>query len=258
MLFVRHVERLRRAVHIVRVHRHTGGAVVVHLHHLAFVQRQHQCLAFLEAAARNRIPTLSFQFVTALEQSGVVGHVEHRAVAHRIQALFARDLVRVERFFLRDRIGHFGKLVPHQHRMRAVDARGELRVERVAENRRGAGIRIHRAKIVGGQRDHPRGAQPRGCVGVIGQFGRREFGHGVQIERAACDGKLAAHAAENQRAEFEARMDVRKENFLVLEVDQRRQPAGGGDRTEEPRRALVGRDTRGCKQADDAIWFHQM
>ena len=136
--------------------------------------------------------------------------MEHGAIAHRpYLALCAARAV-------------------HQHGMALVHAARDVGVAAGAEDRRGAGVRVHAGEVVRGQRE--------------ASF-RVGNGSGVvQEEGAARLGERAVRAAADQRAEFERGVHVLEEDFPILEVEQTGNAPARGDGLEEGCRGLVGVD----------------
>ena len=128
-------------MHIVGMYYDVGGAVVVHLHYFAFVQRHGLRAAFLPVIKSSGIPAVALQFIPALEQPGIVGHVEHAQVAHRPH-FFRRRL-----FCFHAPIYQYRLAAVYQYRLGPVYRRGNFRIAFAAEDRRAAGVGIDGAKI---------------------------------------------------------------------------------------------------------------
>ena len=115
--------------------------------------------------------------------------MEHRGVLHR------------------PRLDFFAAGTIHQHRQAFVDRGRQLGVTACAEDGRGAGVRVDAGEVLGGQR--------KASLRVV------EFGYAVKIEGAI--GRVFKRRwAGNKDAKLEGRMNVGKENFLVLEIIQAR------------------------------------
>src|SRR3546814_3822539 len=69
-------------VQVVFVDGDIGRAVIVMLDHAADVKRQHLPFALPPTAAGHRVPAVALQLGSGAEQTGVVGHVEHRSEEH--------------------------------------------------------------------------------------------------------------------------------------------------------------------------------
>src|SRR5690606_22810738 len=112
----------------------------------------------------------------------------------------------------------------HEHRQAAVDGGGERGIATGAEDRRGAGVRVHAGKILGAQRE--------------ANLRVRQLGHGLQ-EEGATRSPLRWRRAGDEDAELEAAVDGGKERRQgitrapVLEVVERLQPSLGRDALEE-------------------------
>ena len=124
-----------------------------------------------------------------------------------------------------------------------VDATGDLGILEVAKDRGSAGIRIHAGEVVRRQREATLWIVNRCDV--------------VEKEGAVRFVECSVLTAEYEGAEFETRMDVLEENFLVLEIEYTSDAPGGGDGFEEGRRGLVCVNARGREQADDAIRLYE-
>ena len=132
----------------------------------------------------------------------------------------------------------------HQHRVAGVDAQGDVGVAPAAKDRGGAGVGVDAGKVVR--------AQHQGALGLGVQLVQA-----VQKEGAARLLEAPLGAAEQQHAELEARVHVRKQALAVLEVEQRAQPPAGADAAKELGRALVGGDAAGGEQRHQPAGLHQ-
>ena len=131
-----------------------------------------------------------------------------------------------------------------QNRNAAVDRLGDLRVAPGAEDRAGPRVGIQQLDVVRRKRDVP--------LLIFQFFDVVDEEHEVGCLYDSCS------TAEIQDAELERRMNVRKEDLLVLEVVQPNQPIRFGDRREEILGRLVGRDARGREQPDAAVRGDQL
>src|SRR3546814_11964800 len=91
--------------------------------------------------------------------------------------------------------------MPNQDGILTRDPGGQLRVERVAEDRRGAGVGVDRGEVVRAQFDHSCGAQAVAGPCILGQHWWCQLGHRVQEERAARGLEAPRRTAEHRSEE---------------------------------------------------------
>ena len=175
-------------------------------------------LGFVKHIFGSHPVAIFLQFLRGAEVFGVVRHVEHRRECNAPGvALFSGGFI-------------------HQHGRVFVDLAGQFHIPAAAEDGARPRVGVEEREVLGRERER--------AVRIIG------LRHIVQEEGTA--GRLSGQffARDERNAELETGVNVREEDFAVLEVQQFFQPALADDLLEVSLRCVVRGDAAGREDAN--------